>query len=100
MSESEVENDDVLVNAQDSLHYLRNYLYFFHENGLISIPIDYMCQERSKAECVRNVSRLFQSLFTEFMVSGETMVHKNCPNCLPSLKCLFLRSENLQAVSS
>ena len=45
MSESEVENVDVLVNARDSLHYLRNYLYLFHENGLISIPIDYICQE-------------------------------------------------------
>ena len=45
MSESEVENDAFLVNARDSLHYLRNYPYFFHENGLISIPTDYTCQE-------------------------------------------------------
>ena len=45
MPESKVENDDVMVNARDLLHYLRNYLYLFHENGLISIPIDCMCQE-------------------------------------------------------
>ena len=36
MSESEVENDDIMVNARDSLHYLHNYLYLFHENRLIS----------------------------------------------------------------
>ena len=54
MSESEVENVDVLVNARHSLHYLRNYLYLFHENGLISIPIDYMCQE-SRSQSVYGV---------------------------------------------
>ena len=29
MSEREVENDDVMVNVRDSLHYLHNHLYFF-----------------------------------------------------------------------
>ena len=76
MSESEVENDDVTVNARDSLHYLHNQLYLFHENGLISIPNRLHVSRKSKPECVRSVSRLFQSLFTEFMVSGETMLHK------------------------
>ena len=100
MSESEVENDEITVNARDSLDYLNNHLYLFHENGLVSIPNRLDVLRKSKPECVRSVSRFSQSLFTEFMVSGETMVDKNCPNCLPSLKCLFLSSENLQAVSS